>query len=222
MEDNGIWKPYKVVSENFFAEITEKKSRFLAQLSPAETEEEAMAVLAAQRKKYWDASHHCHAFILGRDGGIVRCSDDGEPGGTAGKPILEVLQGEEIRNAVLVVTRYFGGTLLGTGGLVRAYSGAARAVLKAALEAAGLGRMQYGKKLLLTCDYNDIGKIQYYLAQEKYLPADSEYAQQIRMTVQVPGLAADVLCRSLKEMTAGRIGIEELESGFFVDKRDMV
>ena len=101
-------------------EIVEKKSRFLATVRPVETEEEASAFIEEMKKKYWDATHNCSAFVIGRRGEITRCSDDGEPSGTAGRPMLEVLLKEGICNTAVVVTRYFGGTLLGTGGLVRA------------------------------------------------------------------------------------------------------
>ena len=105
-------------------EIEEKKSRFIATLEPVSSEEEAVAVIAAVKKKYWDAKHNCSAFVIGDKGQITRCSDDGEPSGTAGRPMLDVLVGEHVTNVCAVVTRYFGGTLLGTGGLVRAYSAA--------------------------------------------------------------------------------------------------
>ena len=107
-------------------EYEEKKSRFIATLEPVSSEEEAAAFIAAIKKKYWDARHNCSAYIIGDDGRKTRCSDDGEPSGTAGRPMLDVLAGEKITNACVVVTRYFGGTLLGTGGLVRAYSAAVK------------------------------------------------------------------------------------------------
>ena len=103
-------------------EIIEKKSRFIATVRKIETEEEALTFIAEMKKKYWDATHNCYAFVAGENQQLQRCSDDGEPNGTAGKPMLEVLRGNELRNIVVVVTRYFGGTLLGTGGLVRAYT----------------------------------------------------------------------------------------------------
>ena len=107
-------------------EIVEKKSRFIATIRPVNSEEEASAFIEEIKKKYWDARHNCSAFVVGRRGELTRCSDDGEPGGTAGRPMLEVLLGEGIRNVAVVVTRYFGGTLLGTGGLVRAYTQAVK------------------------------------------------------------------------------------------------
>ena len=117
---------YKIVYKGGEAEITEKKSRFIAHVAPAETEEEALAFIEEIRKKYWDARHNCTAYSVGIQQPVLRCSDDGEPSKTAGMPMMEVIQGEELHNIVVVVTRYFGGTLLGTGGLIRAYTKSAR------------------------------------------------------------------------------------------------
>lgn len=118
--------PYKIVCERGYGEYEEKKSRFLAEIVPASSIEEAMAFVESIRKKHYDARHHCFAYVIGRNKEMTRYSDDGEPGGTAGKPILEVLLGADVTDTVAVVTRYFGGTLLGTGGLVRAYTQAAK------------------------------------------------------------------------------------------------
>ena len=123
------YAPYKIIEYGGGGEIVEKKSRFIARVQATESEEEAAAFIEAEKKRYWDARHHCYAYILGEQGQTVRYSDDGEPSGTAGRPILEVLTGSGVRNVTLVVTRYFGGTLLGTGGLVRAYTQAAQAGL---------------------------------------------------------------------------------------------
>ena len=112
---------YRIVYEGGEGEIIEKKSRFIATVRPIETEEEAIEFIAKMKKKYWDARHNCYAYVAGKNQELQRCSDDGEPNGTAGRPMLDVLLREEIHDAVVVVTRYFGGTLLGTGGLVRAY-----------------------------------------------------------------------------------------------------
>ena len=113
---------YRTLFREGSAEFIEKKSRFIGYASPAETEEQALAFLEKVRAMHREASHHCYAYIIGQHGERTRFSDDGEPSGTAGKPILEILQGRELCNCICVVVRYFGGTLLGTGGLVRAYS----------------------------------------------------------------------------------------------------
>ena len=115
---------YLVVYKGGEGEIVEKKSRFIATVCPVETEEAAVAFINEMKKKYWDARHNCSAFVLGERQEMTRCSDDGEPAQTAGRPMLDVLLREGITNAAVVVTRYFGGVLLGTGGLVRAYQAA--------------------------------------------------------------------------------------------------
>ena len=124
-------KEYKIVYCGGEGEIVEKKSRFIATVKPVDSEEEASAFIAEMKKKYWDARHNCSAFVIGEHNEIQRSSDDGEPAGTAGHPMLDVLLGEGIHNTAVVVTRYFGGTLLGTGGLVRAYSKSVQAGLAA-------------------------------------------------------------------------------------------
>ena len=121
---------YKTIYKGGIGEITEKKSRFIATIRPAKTEEEALAFLEEMKKKYWDARHNCSAYVLGERQELLRCSDDGEPSQTAGKPMMDVLTGAGLTNVAAVVTRYFGGTLLGTGGLVRAYSAAVQEGLK--------------------------------------------------------------------------------------------
>ena len=121
---------YRVLLAGGQGEYVEKKSRFIATLQKCESEEEAFLFIEKIKKKYWDARHNCYAFVIGAKGELARYSDDGEPGGTAGRPMLEVLNGEGIRNAAVVVTRYFGGVLLGTGGLVRAYTQAVKEGLK--------------------------------------------------------------------------------------------
>ena len=110
----------KVVLEGGVGEIVEKKSRFIASVFPVHGEEEVLGIIESMRKKYWDARHNCYAYILGENREVQRYSDDGEPGGTAGRPMLDILLAEDVTDCLVVVTRYFGGTLLGTGGLVRA------------------------------------------------------------------------------------------------------
>lgn len=211
MEKEQVFLPYKVLQKGGSGEITEKKSRFIATLSPAESEEEAAAFIESMKKKYWDARHNCSAFVLGERGQITRCSDDGEPSGTAGKPMLEVLLGAGVRNAAVVVTRYFGGTLLGTGGLVRAYTQA----VQAGLEACTIVTMHYGTELQLVTDYNGIGKIQYILGQRGLEIGESEYTDIVSLKLTVPREDCPALCKELTEATAGRVKIEELEKKYF-------
>ena len=146
---------YKTIYKGNEAEIIEKKSRFIATVRLVESEEEALTFLEEMRKKYWNATHNCFAYTIGERQEIVRASDDGEPSGTAGRPMLDVLLGEGLCNTAVVVTRYFGGTLLGTGGLVRAYS----AATQAGLAASTIITKQYGTLLEIQTDYNGTGKM---------------------------------------------------------------
>lgn len=187
-------------------EIVEKKSRFLADVTPVENEDDVAEFLEKIRKKYWDASHHCSAFVLGSRGEITRCSDDGEPSGTAGRPILDVLTGSRVQNVCVVVTRYFGGVLLGTGGLVRAYGKAARAGLDASIL---LDRIP-GRKLKISCDYNSIGRIQYLAGNAGYRTLSETYADTVTLTFLIPDTEASRFCAELTEATNGRAQIEDL------------
>ena len=154
---------YKTVYQGGEGETVEKKSRFIATVIPVKTEEEAIAFIESMKKKYWNATHNCSAYVIGEQFQIQRCSDDGEPSGTAGKPMLDVLLGEEIHDTAVVVTRYFGGTLLGTGGLVRAYTAAAADALSHAVI---ITRIR-GLKVNIATDYNGLGKVQYIVGREK-------------------------------------------------------
>lgn len=145
---------YKTVLEGGTGEIVEKKSRFIATVRPVKNEEEALAFLEEMRKKYWDARHNCYAYSIGKNREFTRCSDDGEPSGTAGRPMLDVILGEDIYNVAVVVTRYFGGVLLGTGGLVRAYSKAVQEGLAGSL----VIEKKKGISLKVTTDYTGIAR----------------------------------------------------------------
>lgn len=195
---------YKILYEGGSGEITEKKSRFIATLRPVESEEEALAFIEEMRKKYWDATHNCSAFVIGERGELCRCSDDGEPSQTAGRPMLDVLLGEEIRNVCAVVTRYFGGTLLGTGGLVRAYSGA----VKAGLENCQVVTKRLAKELVVGTDYSGVGKIQYLAVQNGITTLDSQYGADVTFSFLVPVDEADHFSALLTEGTSGRCSIE--------------
>ena len=166
---------YNTVLEGGTGEIVEKKSRFIATVRPVKNEEEALVFLEEMRKKYWDARHNCYAYSIGKNREFTRCSDDGEPSGTAGRPMLDVILGEDIYNVAVVVTRYFGGVLLGTGGLVRAYSKAMQEGLAGSL----VIEKKKGISLKVTTDYTGIGKIQY-IAGERQIPIlDSEYTDKV-------------------------------------------
>lgn len=201
---------YKTIKQDGEGEIVEKKSRFLGKIKKVETEEEALEFIESIKKQYWDARHNCFAYIIGTKGETVRCSDDGEPSGTAGKPMLEVLQNQELRNVVVVVTRYFGGVLLGTGGLVRAYTQATQEALKEAQVAT----MTPMFVMTVRTDYNAIGKIKYVLAQEEIPVLNEEYAADVVVTIAVPQNQKDSMIKKLTEVTNGRAVMEEKEQTF--------
>jgi uncharacterized YigZ family protein len=202
---------YRVLYEGAVGEITEKKSRFIATFRPVKSEVEAMAFIDELRKKYWDASHNCYAWVIGKNGEEKRSSDDGEPSQTAGKPMLEVLEREKIINVCVVVTRYFGGTLLGTGGLVRAYSGA----VKEGLESCTILTVEPAKKISISTDYNGIGKIQYILLQQEMKILESEYTDKVELIVLVPDEKFVNLETEITEVTSGKAIIIELEDVYY-------
>lgn len=197
---------YKILYEGGEGETEVKKSRFIATTRPVSSEEEAAAFIGEMKKKYWDASHNCSAFTIGRNHELTRCSDDGEPAQTAGRPMLDVLLGEDVHDICVVVTRYFGGTLLGTGGLVRAYSGAVKEGLlnSRIVEKARAFRMN------VTTGYTGVGKIQYILGQEKITVMDSIYTDQVEFRLLVP---ADLYETLEKKLTEGTNGGARLEKG---------
>lgn len=202
---------YKILYRGGEGEIVEKKSRFIATTRPVESEEEAAAFIEEMRKKYWDARHNCSAYVLGERGQIKRCSDDGEPSQTAGRPMLDVLMGEGIRNICVVVTRYFGGTLLGTGGLVRAYSGA----VQEGLRHSTVMEKHLGSRIQITTDYNGIGKIQYVAAQMGLTTLDTEYTDQVIVTLMVPVGQGKELVHQVTEKTNGKAVIEETDTLYY-------
>ena len=210
-ENTRIPKPYQVLLTAGEAEIVEKKSRFIAYLAKCESEEEATDFIEKIKKKHWDARHNCSAFVIGDSAQLTRCSDDGEPAGTAGRPMLEVLLGSGVRNVAVVVTRYFGGVLLGTGGLVRAYSQA----VKEALAASKIGTMQYGYRLSITTDYNGIGKVLYQLGQRGIEPYNSDYGADVTLELLVPYDEKERLCKEITEATLGKAVIEKIGEEFF-------
>lgn len=207
---------YRVAYEGGEGEIVEKKSRFIATVRPIETEEEAVAFINEMKKKYWDARHNCSAFVIGSRQEITRCSDDGEPAQTAGRPMLDVLLREGITNVAVVVTRYFGGVLLGTGGLVRAYQSATQA----GLAASKIIEKRQGKKLIIHTDYNGLGKLQYLFGQQKTAILDTEYAADVVLTILVPLEQKDFLYKEITEQTNGTAQMEWGEDAVYalIDK----
>lgn len=212
MTQQNLPSSYRIILRGGSGEIEEKKSRFICTVRPVHSEKEAAAFLEEMKKKYWDARHNCFAFVLGSRQETTRCSDDGEPGGTAGRPILEVLLGEGLCDVAAVVTRYFGGTLLGTGGLVRAYTQAA----KAGIEASETGVMRYGVELSIQTDYNGVGKIQYIFGKKK-IRSETEYGTGVIFRVTVPLEEAEALKKEITEATNGQALIKEGEKKYFVE-----
>lgn len=180
-------------------EIIEKKSRFIATVRTAETEEEAAAFIGEMRKKYYDARHNCYAYVIGDGQQISKCSDDGEPSQTAGRPMLDVLQKEDMHNTAVVVTRYFGGTLLGTGGLVRAYQ---KAVSLGLGNSVVIDRLP-GVKLCIHTDYNGLGKIQYFLAGRQITIQEITYTDTVDIQAVVLDGEEQKIMAEITEQTNG-------------------
>lgn len=181
-----------------------KRSRFVCELAPVRTADEAAEFLRRQRREHPDARHHCSAHVLGDDASTRRSSDDGEPGGTAGVPMLEALHRNEVTNAVAVVSRYFGGVLLGAGGLVRAYGGA----VSAALEQVGTVQLRAVRAVSTTVDYSVAGRLENALRSAGHRVADVDYGAAVRFEVHVPDDEVDQFETWLSETTAGAAAAE--------------
>lgn len=192
-------------------EIIEKKSRFIATVQIVHSEDEAIQFIDRMKKKYWDATHNCWAFVIGDRQELMRCSDDGEPQGTAGRPMLDVLLGEEVHDVAVVVTRYFGGTLLGTGGLVRAYSRAVQEGLAQSI----IIEQRYGVLLQVVTDYNGIGKLQYLFGQEKLPILDAQYTDIVTLKVLIPKQRVEAICKSITEATNGKARMNQDEELYY-------
>ena len=204
---------YKTIYAGGEGEITEKKSRFIATVRLVEKEEDALAFIEEMKKKYWEARHNCYAYSIGEHREFTRCSDDGEPSGTAGRPMLDVILGEDIYNVAVVVTRYFGGVLLGTGGLVRAYSGA----VQAGLGESTVIEKHHGISLALTADYTAIGKLQYIAAENQLPVLDTEYTDRVIMHLLVPNDQVGRIQKVITEATSGRTKMEKEKELYFAD-----
>ncbi|MBR5731956.1 MAG: YigZ family protein [Lachnospiraceae bacterium] len=203
---------YKTIRQEATGEITEKKSRFIATLRPVETEEEALAFIAEMKKKYWDARHNCSAYIIGADKPVERCSDDGEPSRTAGMPMLEVLKGAGLKNICAVVTRYFGGVLLGTGGLVRAY----QAATSEGIKNSAIQSCKYLNRIKLTLDYTAYGKVQYYTVSEHLTAEEPEFSDSVSVTFLLDDEQRGKLISFATEATSGTVGIEDMGKSWVI------
>ena len=193
---------YLVPGEYGEAELVEKRSRFIGQVWRVETEEEARERVEQVRKKYHDARHHCWCYLL-REGGVLRYSDDGEPQGTAGQPMLNVFQKEWVANAVCVVTRYFGGILLGAGGLTRAYGGTA----KLTLDAAGISRMRLWAVLAVPCPYPMYERMRLLVEKSGGTVENADFGTDVLLTVLLPAEDVDAFQEKVTELSAGTIEV---------------
>lgn len=198
---------YRTLGEFRTDEVIIKRSRFIGWGAPVSTEHEALAILEQIRSDHPQATHHCYAYKVGLGTETVRFSDDGEPSGTAGKPILEVLQREGLRNALVVVTRYFGGTLLGAGGLVRAYAQSA----KMAVDAAGIVEQVRHARIAMELDYEWFGRVQYELQERNILIESSDYGEKVSLTVLARLPEVDGLVKLIRELTNGQAEPEIVE-----------
>lgn len=197
-------REYDVPAAPAMEEITEKKSRFIAHIARVSSEEEAADFIRKKKKEYWDARHNCSAFVIGPGHELTRCSDDGEPSGTAGRPMLDILLRSGLHDTAAVVTRYFGGVLLGTGGLVRAYS----SVLQKAADTVPRLRVRYGRSAAIRVSYQDYGKIGNLLCRMGLEADGIDYGELVTLHLMVP---EDVCSRFEKEITEGTNGKAQME-----------
>ena len=201
---------YKTVKSFASDELVEKRSRFIGYCKPVKTEAEAIEFINKIKKEHWDARHNVYAYSL-REGNVRRYSDDGEPSGTAGMPVLEVLTKSEITDAVIVVTRYFGGILLGTGGLVRAYSAAA----KLGVEAAGVVAMQVCLECSAVCSYNQYGKLNTLIIEEGGFVDDCVFSDNVELKFHIPTELLGIFEKEFADATAGEVKIDVKNEKFF-------
>lgn len=203
-------RDYKTVSKEQVFELTEKRSKFIATLRYVETEEQATAFINEMRATYWDARHNVYAYAL-NEGNIKRFSDDGEPHGTAGKPILEVIDGAGLKNVAIVVTRYFGGVLLGTGGLVRAYSGAAQGVIAAA----EVKTMTECDELEIKCDYGMYDTLNNILKDISGGVISTDFTDSVIIKIYIAANKTEEFCAKITDIFGGKIEVNKINSKFY-------
>ena len=199
---------YKTILQPASETIIEKKSRFIGRIFPVETEAEMNEILTSIRVQNHDANHNCYAYVIGERGENVGFSDDGEPSGTAGKPILAVINGMGLTNVLIIVTRFFGGTLLGTGGLVRAYGEGAKVCALAAQTVT----KQYGVQVSVRIEYPDLQKLQYALEQQKFRVLQTEFTDKVVLLVEVAKEAQESLEKMVETITSGQGQVEFLRN----------
>ncbi len=199
---------YRTVTKDGNTLVEVKRSKFIGIIRPVSSAADAKEILRGERKKYHDAKHHCSAYIIRGENGApdtLHSSDDGEPSGTAGAPIMEVLKGAGVKDVVLVVTRYFGGTLLGTGGLVRAYTDAAHA----ALEDAVISEMVLMQHFTISFDYSFTGSIDHYIQNHGISRLDATYTDKVEYTLAIPEDRYENTDRELVDLTSSAIRIQK-------------
>lgn len=203
-------KRFKTINKQAEAQIVEKKSKFIASVSPVNSEIQAKEFITKIKKKYFDARHNCFAYIIDAPVPIERFNDDGEPSGTAGKPILEIISNYNVRNVVIVVTRYFGGILLGTGGLVKAYGKSAKEGL---LKGEIVEMLPYFK-INITTDYQLSGKVQYEINLKNHFIKDIIYTDLVKFILYVEDIKADEFIKNIINLTNSKANIEKSELEF--------
>lgn len=192
------------------AELEIKKSRFLAEVFPVVSQTEARSLLKQQKEKYEDATHVVHGFVLGPAAEVLGMSDDGEPAGTAGRPVLDVLKGRNCTNILLTVTRWFGGTLLGTGGLVKAYGDSAKAVL----EVASFHGLVVRRPFSFTVDYDQYQLVKRYIQAPEFTNLTEDFGAQVSLSGFVESVAASSLALFVKDLTKGAVVVELGEEAY--------
>ncbi len=202
---------YKTIFQGGTGEYIMKKSKFIATVEPVQTEEDAVRIIEDIKKKYWDARHNCYAYIIGNKNPLMRFSDDGEPSQTAGKPMLDVLSSQELYNILVVVTRYFGGTLLGTGGLVKSYQ-------TATIEGLNNSKIickEPGIRIELTTDYNSIGKVQHLIGQNSIPVIKSEFTDIVTMELMIAQDNMADFKSKVTDLTRGLAKFNKIKETYF-------
>lgn len=208
---------FKTIEENISTEIVEKKSKFIGHLYAVESVEQAEELIKQANKKYFDARHNCYAFCVTTETGrIERFSDDGEPSGTAGAPMLNILTTQKFSNVLIVVTRYFGGILLGTGGLVKAYS----AVTLEALRKANVVEKEIGKEVQLVVSYADLEKMKYYLKQNSIFISSMEYGENVLAKVEMMPEQWDSMMKNRQNLNFDLLACEMLGAKFITSRKN--
>lgn len=197
----------KVLSKKIETEIIVKNSRFINELFICNSQTEARDVIKSQKEKYQDASHVCHAFVIGKDAEVLGMSDAGEPGGTAGRPMLDVLKGSGITNILLTVTRYFGGTLLGTGGLVKAYGDCAKSVIEKAVSENAIEELVEKRDFCFSCDYSTYEIIKRQLKDFVIYEIKEEYSDCVTVKAKILAEQFETFSARIKNLSGGKINL---------------